>query len=77
MNWHDEDREYDERDDDGTHLTGVCADCGEACTSVTVDNGIGHYEYWGATGIHHQYDEVSPCCQGEVIDEPELEEECA
>jgi len=20
-----------------------------------VDNGIGHYEYWGATGIHHDW----------------------
>ena len=21
----------------------------------SVDNGIGHYEFWGATGIHHDY----------------------
>ena len=65
---------FDPREDD--HITGWCEDCGAEVTSVTVDNGIGHYEYWGATGIHHQYDEVSPCCQGEVLEsEPEMEAE--
>ena len=64
--------EYPE--DEGEHIDGVCEACGEKCTSVTQDDGIGPFEYWGSKGVHHEYVEVSPCCQAEVIDEPELEE---
>jgi len=30
--------------------------------TVWIDEGIGHYEYWGATGHHHDMSEVSECC---------------
>ena len=64
---------YDEREDDGDHIDGICADCGKPCTSITIDDGIGSYEYWGAKGTHHDYVEASPCCQAEVVDAEEEE----
>lgn len=71
----DRDEVYDERDDE--HIHGWCEACGSECTSVTQDDGIGPYEYFGARGTHHDYVEVSPCCQAEVLEnEPELEHEC-
>ncbi len=62
--------DYLDRDDGREHVDGVCADCGEACQSITIDNGIGEYEYWGARGRDVRLEEVSPCCWAEVIDPP-------
>ena len=36
---------------------------------MTVDEGIGSYEYWGAKGVDIQLVEVSDCCGEEVTDE--------
>ena len=54
--------------DEGDHIEGICADCGEACTSITIDDGIGPYEFWGSKGTHHEYVEASPCCLAEVLE---------
>ena len=51
----------------GPHNTGYCANCGEDCQSITIDQGIGHCEYWGFVGNHRDVVEVSPCCECEVI----------
>ncbi len=47
---------------------GICESCGEFCSPVPVDCGIGPYEYWGATGIHKDIQMLSPCCEAEVVD---------
>lgn len=44
-----------------------CSACGNSCTAVMVDFGIGHYEYWGSTGIHKDIREVSDCCESSVV----------
>lgn len=43
----------------------VCTACGDPCTVVTIDNGVGHYEYWGAPGFHTDIHEVSQCCEAD------------
>lgn len=50
------------------HEAGICSDCGIECESVTEDQGIGSYEYWGARGNDVQLVEVSPCCGAEVVE---------
>lgn len=47
---------------------GICADCGHACRATVIDNGIGAYEFWGARGVHHDYQQASPCCEAEVVE---------
>ena len=44
----------------------TCTECGEPCTVVIVDTGIGYYEYGDEVSIHHEYFEVSDCCEAEV-----------
>ena len=46
---------------------GVCSSCGEECTAVTEDHGIGVYEYGSERARDVRLSEVSPCCEGEVI----------
>ena len=53
---------------DRHHEQGICADCGLECESVTEDDGIGAYEYWGAPGNDVRLVEVSPCCGAEVVE---------
>lgn len=67
---HSEDCDYDPDPypDDGKH--GYCASCGKECTAMIVDEGIGHYEYWGAKGVDVRLVEVSPCCEDVVLDRP-------
>ena len=43
----------------------VCTACGDPCEVVTVDFGIGAYEYWGAPGFDSQPAEVSQCCEAD------------
>jgi hypothetical protein len=69
----DEDYEYPE--DPRQHVKGVCSECGERCESVPVDCGIGPYEYWGYKSVDRDIRELSPCCEAEVVDEPEEEDE--
>jgi len=70
----DEDYDPDPYPDEGGK-SGYCAHCGDACTATFIDEGIGHYEYWGAKGVDIQLVEVSPCCEAEVLDEPPEEDE--
>ena len=51
-----------------------CSYCNQACDVEEVDEGIGSYEYWGATGVDVKMVEVSACCGEEVLDEPEEED---
>ena len=46
----------------------ICSSCGHECEVVTVDNGIGPYEFWGQRGVHHDYAAGSNCC-GEPVEE--------
>jgi hypothetical protein len=53
-----------------------CSECLEPCQRDVVDYGIGRYEYWGAMFSDHNYQEVSDCCEGDLLDEyPEEEEQ--
>lgn len=52
-----------------------CLDCGQYVDTVTLDDGIGHYEYWGARGVHHAYYEACPKCEGNNFSDEEPEEE--
>ena len=51
----------------------TCTACGQPCTVVTIDNGIGPYEYWGATGFDSQLYDVSNCCEADYNDPREAE----
>ena len=46
-----------------------CEACLKQCRMITVDFGIGAYEYWGAPGFDVQLADVSDCCEAECIDE--------
>ena len=52
----------------------TCKGCGDPCNVISVDFGIGPYEYWGATGCHTDIQLVSNCCEadfdGEAPEEP-------
>jgi len=47
---------------------GICSRCGNGCTAVWIDFGIGPYEFWGDRGTHHDYQVVSPCCEAEMAE---------
>ena len=51
-----------------------CSYCKQECDVEEVDEGIGAYEYWGATGFHHNWQTVSECCEEDVLEEIEDEE---
>jgi hypothetical protein len=61
---------YDPRDHDYDYPVeyGICEDCWQECQIVSVDYGIGAYEYWGAKGVHHDYGAGSSCCEAEVFE---------
>lgn len=42
-----------------------CLCCQEECDLIVSDEGIGEYEYWGATGCDVQLVLSSSCCQDE------------
>lgn len=52
-----------------------CSYCNQECDVDEVDEGIGAYEYWGATGVDVKIVEVSSCCGEDVLDEPPEEDE--
>lgn len=67
--------ELDEPDidvDEGRY--GFCRHCKTNVHTVSVDFGIGSYEYWGACGVHHDWRDVCPNCDGDVTD-PRHDEE--
>ena len=48
----------------------TCPACGEVCSGVWEDFGIGSYEYWGARGTDVRMVYVSNCCEAQ-LPEPE------
>ncbi len=62
------DIEYDER------TQGVCKSCGEECTAVTEDHGIGPYEYGSIRAVDVRLVEESPCCGEDVITQEEYDD---
>jgi len=47
----------------------ICPECGEESRVVSIDFGIGAYEYWGAPGVHVQMCDVTECCEADPTDE--------
>lgn len=47
-------------------MTITCPGCGEECSVVTADNGIGAGEYWGATFYDSRPFPASNCCEVEI-----------
>jgi len=45
----------------------VCGNCGQECDVITIDEGIGIYEFWGDVCTHHEYVDVSECCHSEAL----------
>lgn len=56
-------------------MSTVCTGCGEGCTVVEVDFGVGHYEYWGAPGFHRDVQRVSNCCEAPIRDDDDQDYE--
>lgn len=56
--------------------SGFCSACHEECTAISVDMGIGAYEFWGSREVHVDIQAVSPCCEAEMLEYlPEEEDE--
>jgi hypothetical protein len=47
----------------------TCSCCGRVCDGEWVDLGIGHYEFWGQTGVDKNEQFVSDCCEAMVLDD--------
>ena len=45
-----------------------CTHCKRECDTITVDEGIGAYEYWGAKGVDIRLVTYSDCCEAEVTE---------
>jgi hypothetical protein len=57
-------------------MTWYCASCLKECEAITIDEGIGAYEYWGAKGVDIRLVDVSDCCEDNLLEElPEDEDE--
>lgn len=41
----------------------LCSECGQPAEAITVDYGIGAYEYWGMRGVHRDVQTVTECCE--------------
>ena len=55
----------------------ICKECGKPCDITTTDEGIGAYEYWGATGVDVRICHVSSCCEADFegeVPEPDFAE---
>jgi hypothetical protein len=46
-----------------------CVVCREECEVITIDQGIGYTEFWGAPGIDLNLVEVSDCCESEFVED--------
>jgi hypothetical protein len=46
----------------------ICGHCEKPCSIIVIDEGIGTTEYWGFTSTHHDFIEVSDCCQVEAFE---------
>jgi hypothetical protein len=52
-----------------TRPAGYCSECGQECDGILIEDGIGPYECFGATGVHRSRRWVSPCCEAEIVAE--------
>jgi hypothetical protein len=52
-----------------------CGSCGEPASPKSMDFGIGHYEYCGATGVHSDVQVVSSCCEADLFEDASLKTE--
>lgn len=52
---------------------GYCGECKKECNVVTVDYGIGPYEFWGAKGYDSRPADVSNCCEATVYEDEEFQ----
>ena len=48
-------------------MNGICEGCEQECSAIVIDNGIGHYEFWGAPGFDSRPEAVSDCCEAPVL----------
>lgn len=48
--------------------SGYCSECKNACDGKWIDVGIGSYEFWGQRCNDTQWVEVSNCCEGDIVD---------
>ena len=48
---------------------GYCGECGQPCDVDIVDEGIGHYEFWGQVGNHSNLCAESSCCGSNVYED--------
>ena len=48
-----------------------CSECKQECKAITVDDGIGSYEFWGARGCDVRMRIASNCCEGDVFEDEE------
>lgn len=46
----------------------ICSFCHNECSFNIVNEGIGHYEYWGASGYDEHLVVVSTCCKEHCLD---------
>lgn len=49
-------------------LDRLCEACGQPAHGMTVDYGIGSYEFWGMRGVHRDVQRVSECCEAGFMD---------
>ena len=54
-----------------------CGHCRKECDAHVVDEGIGHYEFWGAKGVDVQLTLISDCCDEPMYDDEECTIECS
>jgi hypothetical protein len=66
-----------EIDDEADLVEGpICGACNEPCQVVTSDQGIGSYEFWGATGVDTDIQTLSDCCDATAYTDSNLDEAC-
>lgn len=51
-----------------------CSECKKECVAVRRDFGYGKTEYWGAISTHANWQTVSECCDGDLLEKLEEEE---
>jgi len=53
-----------------------CGACHKECDVHVIDEGIGHYEFWGAKGVDTQLTLETDCCGDKPYEDPECTIEC-
>lgn len=48
-------------------MDGYCSHCHKPCWEVERDFGYGVTEYWGSISNHSNWQKVSECCDGDVV----------